>query len=150
MAVLSGGGPDIFAPLVRSSRTIPERNPLQDQVAAGLVGLLLDSIQVLVPLVGAVVAAVAIRRRGRNARLALAGCLVMLPGPIVSVLVPALGWETIIRVFGPFMANNVLSAIALPFHLVGFGLLLAGALAAPTPQTPAAASQPVEDTAATV
>ncbi len=106
---------------------------MTDQLSAGLLALLFTSVEILTPLAGAIVAATFIRRRGRNARLALIGCLVMLPGPIVSGLVMALGMDTLIRVFGPLMAQSVLSAIGVPFYLVGFGLVLAGALTAPVP-----------------
>ncbi|MDH6122485.1 hypothetical protein [Kitasatospora sp. GAS204B] len=123
---------------------------MTDQLAAGLTGLLLFAIKTLAPLVGAVVAALAIRRRGRNARLAFAGCLVMLPEPILSTFGPALWSGSLIRGLGPLMVSNVLTVIVLPFQLVGFGLLLAGALSAPRPPQPAgqpAAGQPFAHTA---
>ncbi|WP_369777855.1 hypothetical protein [Streptomyces sp. R33] len=105
-----------------------------DQIAAGLVGLLLVAVEVLAPVAGAVAAALAIRRRGRGARLAMAGCLVMLPGPIVAVLGTTVGLEPLMRAVGTSMAGHVLTALTLPFHLVGFGLILAGALSEPRQQ----------------
>ncbi|MBV6698638.1 hypothetical protein KV557_16150 [Kitasatospora aureofaciens] len=107
---------------------------MPDTLVAGLVSLLLTVLEVLAPLVGAVVAATYIRRRGRNARLAFVGCLVMTPGPIITTLVMAFGLEPLIRAVGTLAATSVLSAIPLPFHLVGLGLIVAGALTAPTPQ----------------
>ncbi|GAA1248154.1 hypothetical protein GCM10009665_43820 [Kitasatospora nipponensis] len=110
---------------------------MTDIQRAALLSLLLSGIATLTPLVGAIVAAVFVRRRGRNARLALAGCLVMLAGPIVSFLGMALGLDALMRAFGPLMAQNVLSVFVAPFQLVGFGLVLAGALTAPArPSTP--------------
>ncbi|MET9650799.1 hypothetical protein ABZZ44_11100 [Streptomyces sp. NPDC006460] len=118
---------------------------MPDRTSAALVSLLLTGFAIFTPLIGAIVAAVSIRRRGRNARLALAGCLVMVPAPLVTVLGP-LVLETLVRHFGPYMAFQVISAIALPFHLVGFALVLAGALtgpsAPPTPGTTAADDGP--------
>ncbi|MFE6841154.1 hypothetical protein [Streptomyces sp. NPDC057686] len=102
-----------------------------DRIAAGLVGLLLVTLEILAPLAGAVVAALAIRRRGRNARLAMVGCLVMLPVPIISTLGTAVGLEPLMHSVGTYMAGHVLTAMTLPFHLVGFGLILAGALSGP-------------------
>ncbi|MEV6735356.1 hypothetical protein [Streptomyces sp. NPDC051364] len=114
-----------------------------DQIAAGLVGLLLIAVEILTPVVGALVAARAIRRRGRNARLAMAGCLVMLPGPIVSTVGMALGLEPLMRAVGIHMAAHVLTAMTLPFHLLGFGLILAGALSDPTqPSAPSLPQSP--------
>lgn len=142
--VRAGTGPDIFAPHVVHVRTILGWSPLHDdQMAAGLVGLLLIAVEILVPLVGALAAARAIRRRGRNARLAMAGCLVMLPGPIVSTLGMTLGLEPLMRVVGTHMAAHVLTAMTLPFHLLGFGLILAGALSGPTqPSAPSLRQSP--------
>ncbi|MFB7981491.1 hypothetical protein [Streptomyces vinaceus] len=115
-----------------------------DQMAAGIVGLLLTTVEILAPLAGAVVAALAIRRRGRNARLAMVGCLVMLPAPIVSTLGLTLALEPLVQSVGTFMAGHVLTAMTLPFHLVGLGLVLAGALSEPRPagrsQAPAPAA----------
>ncbi|MFE2880630.1 hypothetical protein ACFXG6_34000 [Streptomyces roseus] len=102
-------------------------------MAAGLLGLLLTALEVLAPLAGAVVAALAIRRRGRNARLAMVGCLVMLPAPIVSALGVTVALEPLMQWVGTFMAGRVLTAVTLPFHLVGLGLVLAGALSEPKP-----------------
>ncbi|MGF1426636.1 hypothetical protein [Kitasatospora sp. LaBMicrA B282] len=106
---------------------------MNDSFAASLFGLLLLILRVLAPLVGAVVAGTQIRRRGRSARLALAGCLVLAAAPIVSALAEVLGLGVAIRVTGALMASNVLSLVTLPFELTGLGLLLAAALSAPTP-----------------
>ncbi|MEU9181989.1 hypothetical protein AB0C90_35180 [Streptomyces sp. NPDC048550] len=113
-----------------------------DQIAAGLVGLLFIAVEIVTPLVGALVAARAFRRRGRNARLAMTGCLVMLPGPIVSTLGMAVGLEPLMHVVGTYMAPHVLTAMTLPFHLVGFGLILAGALSDP-PSAPSLPQPPL-------
>ncbi|MFE2552992.1 hypothetical protein ACFXGI_31240 [Streptomyces sp. NPDC059355] len=123
----------------------PEWSLLQDdQMAAGLVGLLLVAVEILAPLAGAVAAALAIRRRGRNARLAMVGCLVMLPGPIVSTVGMAVGLEPLMRAVGTYMAGYVLTAMTLPFHLVGFGLILTGALSEPRQQPLPQSPKPVE------
>ncbi|MFB6615573.1 hypothetical protein ACFCV9_15360 [Streptomyces sp. NPDC056367] len=115
-----------------------------NQMAAGLVGLLLMAIAVLTPVAGAVMAALAIRRRGRNARLAMVGCLVMLPGPVVSTLGMLVGLGPLMDALGPYMAPHVIAAMALPFHLVGFGLVLAGALSDPKqPSTPSLPPPPL-------
>ncbi|MFD0369641.1 hypothetical protein [Streptomyces sp. NPDC127114] len=111
-------------------------------MAAATVGLLLFAVEVLTPVVGAVVAALAIRRRGRHARLAMAGCLVMLPGPIVSTIGLAVGLAPLMQAVGTYMAAHVLTAMTLPFHLVGFGLILAGAISAPTQPSGSAPQSP--------
>lgn len=111
--------------------------------SAAAVDLILLAVHVLVPLSGAVMSALAIRRRGRNARLALAGCLVMAPTPIVSSLALAFGMGPLMQAVGPSMAAPVLTMVLMPFHLAGFGLLLAGALSGPA-QSPTQPSAPLE------
>ncbi|MFD0277736.1 hypothetical protein ACFVHB_28015 [Kitasatospora sp. NPDC127111] len=110
---------------------------MTDSASAHLFGLALNGIEILMPLVGAIVAATHLRRRGRNARLAVIGCLVMLPGPIVLPVGLTVGFDALSDAFGPSAAMYVLSAISLPFHLIGFGLLLAGALSEPAAPVPA-------------
>ncbi|GAA1948969.1 hypothetical protein [Kitasatospora viridis] len=114
---------------------------MTDMQSAALLNLALTAITILAPLVGGIVAAMAIRRRGRNARLAMIGCLVMVPGPIVSGVAMALGFGSLGNAIGYGVAANVLSGLAMPFHLVGLALVLAGALAAPA-QPAAPAVQP--------
>ncbi|WP_371500756.1 hypothetical protein OG871_28925 [Kitasatospora sp. NBC_00374] len=104
---------------------------MTDTATAGLVQLILTAVAVLAPLGGAIVAAVFIRRRGLNARLAMAGCLVMLPGPMVVTVGSVVGLEPLVDAFGPATAYSMLSAVTVPFHLIGLGLVLAGALVAP-------------------
>ncbi|WP_405361563.1 hypothetical protein OG535_27120 [Kitasatospora sp. NBC_00085] len=125
---------------------------MTDQMSVALVSLLFTGILILVPLAGAVVAALFIRRRGRNARLAMAGCLVTALGPLVLALGMALGSDTLYGKVGLAAAVGVQSAITAVFSLVGLGLVLAGALAAPVPQPAAHGGgqvfvQPVADTA---
>ncbi|MEU6238668.1 hypothetical protein [Kitasatospora sp. NPDC047058] len=109
---------------------------MTDSTSAGLFGLVLNGTEVLMPLAGAIVAATFIRRRGRNARLAMFGCLVMLPGPILLPVGYAVAFDALADTFGPHMVAYVLSALMLPFHLIGTGLVLAGALTGPAAPVP--------------
>ncbi|MFB8240128.1 hypothetical protein ACFC58_26645 [Kitasatospora purpeofusca] len=104
---------------------------MTDYRTVGLVHLFIAAVSVLVPLIGAVVAGTFLRRRGRNARLAMIGCLVTAPGPIVLVLGTGLGLDTVFSGLEPLVAISIVSAIASLFHLAGFVLILAGALTAP-------------------
>ncbi|MFJ1702866.1 hypothetical protein [Kitasatospora sp. NPDC088346] len=106
---------------------------MTDHDTASLVAMIIAAVTVLTPLAGAVVAAVFIRRRGLNARLATAGCLVMAPGPLMFTLGTAFGLDGFLRDLGPYMAVNALSALSMSFHLVGLGLVVAGALVPPRP-----------------
>ncbi|MFE6745337.1 hypothetical protein ACFVGM_05735 [Kitasatospora purpeofusca] len=106
---------------------------MTDYRTVGLVHLFIAAVSVLAPLIGAVVAGTFVRRRGRNARLAMIGCLVTAPGPIVLVLGTGLGLDTVFAGVEPLVALSVVSAIATLFHLVGFVLILVGALTDPTP-----------------
>ncbi|MFB6891627.1 hypothetical protein ACFCX4_20245 [Kitasatospora sp. NPDC056327] len=103
---------------------------MTDTQTLGIVSLASTALSVLTPVVGAVVAGTFLRRRGRNARLAMIGCLVMAPGPLVFTVGVALGGTNF---FGddPVLAISIVSVATIPFHLVGLGLILAGALAAP-------------------
>ncbi|MEU8512023.1 hypothetical protein AB0C76_10590 [Kitasatospora sp. NPDC048722] len=120
---------------------------MSDHVTAGLIGLGVIVVDFLTPLVGAVVAANHIRKRGRNARLAMAGCLVMAPAPAISTIALAFWLEPLMRATDPVLAANLVPLFALPFQLVGFGLLLAGALSEPQPR-PAQPFPPIEVEAA--
>ncbi|MFD7905368.1 hypothetical protein ACFV4F_11385 [Kitasatospora sp. NPDC059722] len=116
---------------------------MSDQLTAGLIGLGVIAVDVLTPLVGAVVAANHIRKRGRNARLAMAGCLVMALAPVVSTIALTLWLEPLIRATDPVLGANLVPLFTLPFQLVGFGLLLAGALSEPKPR-PAQPLPPIQ------
>ncbi|MFF7588685.1 hypothetical protein ACFZCK_14480 [Kitasatospora purpeofusca] len=113
---------------------------MTDYRTVGLIHLFIAAVSVLTPLIGAVVAGTFIRRRGRNARLAMIGCLVTAPGPIILVLGAGLGLDTVFGGVEPLMALSVVSAISVLFQLAGLVLILAGALTAPTP--PAAHQAP--------
>ncbi|MEV6522856.1 hypothetical protein AB0M43_12990 [Longispora sp. NPDC051575] len=107
---------------------------------AAVFDLFLLLVAVLTPLAGATLAAVLLPKRGRRARLALAGCLVSLLNILVTHgLMLATG--PLMKVFGIALAHTVISAVSMPIHIIGFGLLLAGALTGP-PQTPAPAPAP--------
>ncbi|SDT81783.1 hypothetical protein SAMN05216371_6819 [Streptomyces sp. TLI_053] len=113
---------------------------MTDYRTVGLVHLFIAALSVLVPLAGAVVAGTFLRRRGRNARLAMIGCLVTAPGPVVLVLGTGFGLDTVFAGADPLVALTVVSGIATLFHLAGFVLILAGALGAPA--APAALQAP--------
>ncbi|MET9399674.1 hypothetical protein [Kitasatospora sp. NPDC002965] len=106
---------------------------MTDYETARLVSLIVGSANVLVPLAGAVVAGTFLRRRGRNARLAMIGCLVMAVSPIVVSVVLAFATDSLYDELGLAMAINAPVLLSLPFHLAGLGLIVAGALAAPAP-----------------
>ncbi|MFC5664555.1 hypothetical protein ACFP3U_16370 [Kitasatospora misakiensis] len=109
---------------------------MTDYRTVGFINLFITAVSVLVPLIGAVVAGTFIRRRGRNARLAMIGCLVTAPGPLVFVLGSAFGLDTVFSGLEPLMAMTLLSAITVPFHLIGLALIVAGALTAPAQPAP--------------
>ncbi|MFJ8434711.1 hypothetical protein ACIQ9P_25765 [Kitasatospora sp. NPDC094019] len=109
---------------------------MTDYRTVGLVHLFITAVSVLTPLVGAVVAGTLLRSRGRNARLAMIGCLVMLPGPLVLMVGTGLGLDTVLPDLEPLMAISVLSGIATLFHLAGFVLILTGALSEPARPAP--------------
>ncbi|MEV0534146.1 hypothetical protein [Kitasatospora sp. NPDC050463] len=109
---------------------------MNDQMSVAVVGLIFAVISIVVPLAGAVVAAVFIRRRGRNARLAMAGCLVAALGPLILGLTVGLGSDAIYRDFGIAASVGAQMAISATFSLTGLGLVLAGALAAPVASMP--------------
>lgn len=105
-------------------------------MSVAAVGLIFTVISILVPLAGAVVAATFIRRRGRNARLAMAGCLVAALGPLVMNLVVAVGSDALYRDFGVATTVGAQLMVGATFSLTGLGLVLAGALAAPVASMP--------------
>ncbi|MDY0810728.1 hypothetical protein [Kitasatospora purpeofusca] len=113
---------------------------MTDYRTVGLVHLFIAAVSVLTPLVGAVVAGTFIRRRGRNARLAMIGCLVTAPGPIILVLASSLGLDTVFAGMEPLVALSLVSAVSVLFQLAGLVLILAGALTAAAP--PAAHQAP--------
>ncbi|MEV0189868.1 hypothetical protein AB0I39_15185 [Kitasatospora purpeofusca] len=115
---------------------------MTDYRTVGLVHLFIAAVSVLTPLIGAVVAGTFVRRRGRNARLAMIGCLVTAPGPIVLVLGTGLGLDTVFAGVEPLVALSVVSAVATLFHLVGFVLILVGALSVAAPPAPHRAPYP--------
>ncbi|WP_328958183.1 hypothetical protein [Kitasatospora purpeofusca] len=115
---------------------------MTDYRTVGLVHLFIAALSVLVPLIGAVVAGTFVRRQGRNARLAMIGCLVTAPGPIVLVLGAGLGLDTVFAGLEPLVALSVVSAIAVLFQLAGFVLILAGALTVPARPAPHQAPYP--------
>ncbi len=104
---------------------------MTDYRTVGLIHLFIAGVSVLTPLIGAVVAGTCIRRRGRNARLAMIGCLVTAPGPIVLVLGAGLGLDSLFAGVEPLVALSVVSAISVLFQLAGLVLILAGALTEP-------------------
>ncbi|KOV29859.1 hypothetical protein ADK60_17165 [Streptomyces sp. XY431] len=115
---------------------------MTDYRTVGLIHLFIAAVSVLTPLIGAVVAGTFLRRRGRNARLAMIGCLVTAPGPVVLVLGAGLGLDTVFADLEPLVAMSVLSGIATLFHLTGLVLILAGALSAPARPAPLQAPYP--------
>lgn len=104
---------------------------MTDYRTVGLIHLFIAGVSVLTPLIGAVVAGTYIRRRGRNARLAMIGCLVTALGPIVLVLGTGFGLDSLFGGVEPLVALSVVSAASALFHLAGLLLILAGALTVP-------------------
>ncbi|MFF1906234.1 hypothetical protein [Kitasatospora sp. NPDC058218] len=109
---------------------------MNDPTSIAAVSLIFTVISIVVPLAGAVVAATFIRRRGRNARLAMAGCLVAALGPLVLSLVVAVASDALYRDFGVAATVGAQLMVGATFSLTGLGLVLAGALAAPVASMP--------------
>ncbi|WP_327674536.1 hypothetical protein [Kitasatospora sp. NBC_00458] len=107
---------------------------MTDYETARTISIILGAVNVLVPLAGAVVAATFLRRRGRNARLAMIGCLVTAVSPILVSVLVGFAMEDIYDEYGIVAAVNAPTLLSLPFHLTGLGLIVAGALVTPRPQ----------------
>ncbi|MET9616720.1 hypothetical protein [Kitasatospora indigofera] len=113
---------------------------MSDQSSLALVSLISTGVFILASLAGAVVAATFIRRRGLNASLAMAGCLVTALGPVALALTLGFGGEVLSDSYGAAAMIGAQSAISGLFSLTGLGLVLAGALAAPPRPVPPSAA----------